>query len=31
MKRTIIFHGDYFLDFYKNLDGGVKNEDQIRF
>jgi len=24
MKREIIFHGDYFMDFYKSLDDQVK-------
>jgi len=24
MTRQIIFHGDYFLDFYKNLDAKIK-------
>ena len=28
MTRQIIFHGDYFLDFYKELDGKVKTKIQ---
>ncbi|MEI6435982.1 MAG: type II toxin-antitoxin system RelE/ParE family toxin [Bacteroidota bacterium] len=24
MKREIVFHGDYFMDFYKSLDDQVK-------
>jgi phage-related protein len=26
MARTIIFHGDYFMDFYKTLDDKVKEK-----
>ena len=28
MARQIIFHGDYFLDFYKDLDSKVKSKIQ---
>jgi phage-related protein len=28
MTRQIIFHGDYFLDFYKSLDANVKTKIQ---
>lgn len=31
MERTIIFHGDYFLDFYKKLDAEVKSKIQYVF
>jgi phage-related protein len=31
MARQIIFHGDYFLDFYKNLDIKVKAKIQYVF
>ena len=31
MERKIIFHGDYFLDFYKNLDSKVKSKIQYVF
>jgi len=31
MTRQIIFHGDYFLDFYKNLDFEVKKKVQYVF
>lgn len=31
MTRQIIFHGDYFLDFYKNLDTEVKLKIQYVF
>ncbi len=31
MAREIIFHGDYFLDFYKNLDIKVKQKIQYVF
>ena len=28
MERQIIFHGDYFLDFYRKLDSKVKSKIQ---
>ena len=31
MTRQIIFHGEYFLDFYKNLDIKVKSKIQYVF
>lgn len=31
MSRKIIFHGEYFLDFYKKLDTGVKAKIQYVF
>ena len=31
MARRIIFHGDYFLDFYKSLDVKVKTKIQYVF
>jgi phage-related protein len=31
MTRQIIFHGDYFLDFYKDLDIKVKSKIQYVF
>jgi phage-related protein len=31
MTRQIIFHGEYFLDFYKNLDVKVKSKIQYVF
>jgi hypothetical protein len=31
MSRQIIFHGEYFLDFYKNLDVKVKMKIQYVF
>jgi phage-related protein len=31
MMREIIFHGNYFLDFYKNLDIKVKQKIQYVF
>ena len=31
MTRQIIFHGDYFLNFYKNLDAKVKSKIQYVF
>lgn len=31
MNRKIIFHGEYFLDFYKKLDAGVKSKIQYVF
>lgn len=31
MVRQIIFHGDYFMDFYKNLDIKVKTKIQYVF
>ncbi|MCK4921064.1 MAG: type II toxin-antitoxin system RelE/ParE family toxin [Bacteroidales bacterium] len=31
MARRIEFHGDYFLDFYKNLDSKVKSKIQYVF
>ncbi len=31
MARQIIFHGEYFLDFYKNLDKNVKAKIQYVF
>lgn len=31
MSRQIIFHGEYFIDFYKNLDSGVKSKIQYVF
>jgi phage-related protein len=31
MTRQIIFHGEYFLDFYKNLDAKVKMKIQYVF
>lgn len=31
MSRQIIFHGDYFLDFYKGLDINVKKKIQYVF
>ena len=31
MVRQIIFHGDYFLDFYKDLDVKVKTKIQYVF
>lgn len=31
MTRTIIFHGDYFLDFYRKLDIKVKQKIQYVF
>ena len=31
MNRKIIFHGEYFLDFYKSLDAKVKSKIQYVF
>ncbi len=31
MSREIIFHGEYFIDFYKTLDKGVKSKFQYVF
>jgi phage-related protein len=31
MARQIIFHGDYFLDFYKDLDDKVKSKIKYVF
>lgn len=31
MARQIIFHGDYFLDFYKDLDNNIKAKIQYVF
>jgi phage-related protein len=31
MARQIIFHGEYFVDFYKDLDGKVKSKIQYVF
>ena len=31
MTRQIIFHGEYFLDFYKNLDTDIKSKIQYVF
>jgi len=31
MTRQIIFHGEYFLDFYKNLDTEIKSKIQYVF
>jgi len=31
MSRKIIFHGEYFIDFYKNLDLNVKSKFQYVF
>ena len=31
MNRKITFHGEYFLDFYKKLDAGVKLKIQYVF
>ena len=31
MVRQIIFHGEYFIDFYKKLDSGVKSKIQYVF
>jgi phage-related protein len=31
MSRQIIFHEEYFIDFYKNLDLGVKSKIQYVF
>lgn len=31
MARTIIFHGNYFMDFYENLDLKVKHKVQYVF
>ena len=31
MTRKIIFHGEYFLDFYKSLDAKVKSKIQYVF
>jgi hypothetical protein len=31
MTRQIIFHGSYFLDFYKNLDSQIKSKIQYVF
>ncbi len=31
MSRQIIFHGEYFVDFYKELDAGVKSKFQYVF
>ena len=31
MNRKIIFHGEYFLDFYKKLDSDVKSKIQYVF
>ncbi len=31
MARQIIFHGEYFLDFYKDLDANVKSKIQYVF
>lgn len=31
MARQIIFHGDYFLDFYENLEDKVKSKIQFVF
>jgi phage-related protein len=28
MTRRIIFHGEYFIDFYKNLDSDIKSKIQ---
>ncbi len=31
MSRQIIFHGEYFVDFYKELDAGVNSKFQYVF
>jgi phage-related protein len=31
MSRQLIFHGEYFIDFYKKLDSGVKAKIQYAF
>ena len=31
MNRKIVFHGEYFIDFYKNLDLNVKSKFQYVF
>ena len=31
MTRQIIFHGEYFLDFYKKLDSNIKSKIQYVF
>ena len=31
MTRQIVFHGEYFLEFYKNLDAKVKSKIQYVF
>ena len=31
MNRRIIFHGEYFIDFYKTLDTKVKSKSQYIF
>ena len=31
MSRQILFHGEYFLDFYKKLDLGVKSKFKYVF
>jgi phage-related protein len=31
MGRQIIFHGDYFIDFYKELDVGIKSKFKYVF
>jgi phage-related protein len=31
MSRQIIFHGEYFIDFYKGLDTGVKSKFKYVF
>jgi hypothetical protein len=31
MNRQILFHGEYFLDFYKKLDIGVKSKFKYVF
>ncbi len=31
MTRKIIFHGEYFIDFYKQLDANVKSKIQYVF
>ncbi len=31
MKRQIVFHGEYFIDFYKELDLGIKSKFKYVF
>ena len=31
MSRQIVFHGEYFIDFYKTLDSNVKSKFQYGF
>jgi len=31
MSRQIIFHGEYFIDFYKKLDIGIKSKFKYVF